>query len=444
MRAALERVPEPVVERFEEAFSTEMVGRNCRLEEYRKIAVPAFQVGGEMIAYASPDSTFAATNRLIDGARRSILIGIYDFTAKYMKELLFKAMRRGVAVSLMLDMDDRTGETELFNELGRHGAEVVPAPSCASRHARFFSSSHEKVIVIDDAWSLVQSGNWSDGSIPFNETDGGDREDFEYGNRDMGLAIKSKPLARFFTKVLRSDMQLELDATPEALEGVEESFGLEAFGARPTEPPPQLFPSKRFNPPAAVRVTPILSPDNYMDVIPGVLAAARKSIYIEQQYIRFSQPLIKRLLDAIGQARSAHPNLDVRIIVAPAYTSADNAKMEQLVTDLRGRGLKLGENLRLLSGKHFVHCHNKLIVVDERRVLLSSQNWSDSAVGKNREAGVLVDYPAVAKHFAKIFQVDWDTGQKRLPGPERLEIFGPESLATGRTVRLNWGDFAEV
>jgi phosphatidylserine/phosphatidylglycerophosphate/cardiolipin synthase-like enzyme len=361
-----------------------------------------------------------------------------------MKELLFKAMRRGVAVSLMLDLDDRTGETELFNELGHHGAEVVPAPSCASKHAKYFSSSHEKVIVIDDSWTLVQSGNWSDASIPLNEVDGGNRSDFEYGNRDMGLAIKSKPLAKFFTKVLRSDMKLELDATPEALERVEETIGLEAFGARPTEPPPELFPSKRFNPPGTVRVTPILSPDNYMDVIPGVLAAAKKSIYIEQQYIRSAQPLIKKLLDAIGRARDAHPDLDVRIVVAPPYTSDDHAKMQQMVNDLRGRGLKMGDNIRLLSGKHFVHCHNKLIVVDQQQVLLSSQNWSDSAVGKNREAGLLVEYPAVAKHFAKIFEVDWDTGQKRLVAPGRPEIFGPESLATGRTVRLNWGDYAEV
>jgi phosphatidylserine/phosphatidylglycerophosphate/cardiolipin synthase-like enzyme len=240
-------------------------------------------------------------------------------------------------------------------------------------------------------------------------------------------------------------MKLELDATPEALERIEEEvFGLEAFGSRPTEPAPKLFASKRFNPPGTVRVTPILSPDNYMDVIPDVLAAAKKSIYIEQQYIRSSQPLIQRLLDAVGTACDEHPDLDVRIVVALSYSSADHAKMQQMVNDLRGRGLKLGDNLRFLSGKHFVHCHNKLIVVDQQRVLVSSQNWSDSAVGKNREAGLLVDFPAVAKHFAKIFEVDWDTGQKRLVEPERLELFGPESLASGQTVRLNWGDYAEV
>jgi hypothetical protein len=86
------------------------------------------------------------------------------------------------------------------------GVEGVPAPSCASQHARYFPSSHEKVIVIDDLWTLVQSGNYTGNSIPENEADGGDPDHFQKGNRDMGVAVRSAPLAAFFTKVLRSDM----------------------------------------------------------------------------------------------------------------------------------------------------------------------------------------------------------------------------------------------
>ena len=207
MGAALERVSSETIARFEEAFSTEMVGRNCRLEEYRKISVPTFSIGGEMIAYCSPDSTFAATKRLLDRRPAVDLDRHLRLHGEVHEGAAFQGDAAWRAVSLMLDLDDRTGETALFNELGRHGAEVVPAPSCASKHAKYFSSSHEKVIVIDDNWTLVQSGNWSDASIPLNEVDGGNRDDFEHGNRDMGLAIKSKPLAKFFTKILRSDMQ---------------------------------------------------------------------------------------------------------------------------------------------------------------------------------------------------------------------------------------------
>ncbi|MCZ4093534.1 hypothetical protein [Sinorhizobium psoraleae] len=40
-----------------------------------------------------------------DAAEHSILIGIYDFTAPYMEDLLLAAMARNVKVSLMLDID---------------------------------------------------------------------------------------------------------------------------------------------------------------------------------------------------------------------------------------------------------------------------------------------------------------------------------------------------
>ena len=40
--------------------------RNCTLETYKKIKVPAFELEGEMVAYASPDSTYAVTKRFID------------------------------------------------------------------------------------------------------------------------------------------------------------------------------------------------------------------------------------------------------------------------------------------------------------------------------------------------------------------------------------------
>ena len=154
----------------------ELLPRNCTLKPYAKLkSVPAIDVEDEIVAYASPDSTFAVTRAFLDGAQKSILIGIYDFSSDPIKELLLKAMRRGVKVKLMLDIDSKD-EQALFDDLAQFGATCVEAPSCASKRARYFSSSHEKVIVIDDEWSLIQSGNYSDNSIPPNVEDGGDRE----------------------------------------------------------------------------------------------------------------------------------------------------------------------------------------------------------------------------------------------------------------------------
>jgi phosphatidylserine/phosphatidylglycerophosphate/cardiolipin synthase-like enzyme len=202
MRPEAHAASPAVTRAFEGYMSPQMLGRNCHLAVSTKIKVESIRVQSDIIAYASPDSTYAVTRRLLDVAKRSVLIGIYDFTAGYVKELLIKALRRGVGVSLMLDLDNRSGETPLFEELVRNGVEGVPAPSCASDHARYFPSSHEKVIVIDDQWSLVQSGNYCDSSIPQNEEDDvADPATFVPGNRDMGVAIRSRGLAEFFTTV---------------------------------------------------------------------------------------------------------------------------------------------------------------------------------------------------------------------------------------------------
>src|SRR5262249_1849645 len=271
----------------DEIFLPEMVGRNCHLQHYKKVPVPAVDIDQEIIAYCSPDSTYAVTKRLFDDAKKSILIGIYDFSADYMKALLLDALKRGVKVTLMLDIDSKE-EQQLFNDLTDSGVDGVPAPSCASHRVHFFSSSHEKVIVVDDEWCLVQSGNYSENSIPLNVKDGGDRAHFRSGNRDTGLAIRSKKLAKFLTTILDSDMALELNG-PEALAQVAQAVNAFLIEAAPTKVPDTLFPSKTFKLTKALNIQSVLSPDNYMDVIPNKLRAAKKSILIEQQYIRGDQ-----------------------------------------------------------------------------------------------------------------------------------------------------------
>lgn len=450
MPKASHTVKAEILRAYERATELEMVGRNCKRLDYQKInKVPTFKVEGEFIAYASPDSTWAVTKNLIEAAEKSVLIGIYDFTAAYVKELLIKKMLQGVKVSLMLDLDGRTGEDELYQDLVDHGCEGVPAPSCASRNgAKYFASSHEKVIVIDDLWTLVQSGNYSDSSIPMNDKDGGDPDNFTPGNRDMGVAVKDKALSAFFTKILRSDMDLERNGPgeTEGLKGEEEAVMLEAA---PTEPPSKLFASKPFNPKSPVEILPILSPDNYMSIIPDFLESATKSIFIEQQYIRGSQDDIGFLLQKIRTAMDRHRKLDVRIVLAKPFPGKRFKKEADAIEQLGEEfGLKLGKNIRILNPRFFVHCHNKLIVVDDQAVLVSSQNWSDSAVSQNREAGLLMHYPDIAKYYSGIFETDWDTGLKNLAKGKKTEPeFFAESSANGtRTplVELNWGDYVWV
>jgi phosphatidylserine/phosphatidylglycerophosphate/cardiolipin synthase-like enzyme len=360
---------------------------------------------------------------------------------------LLQAMQRGVKVTLMLDLDGRTGETPLFEELKTFGCEAVPAPSCASEYARYFASSHEKVIVVDDTWTLVQSGNYSDNSIPFNERDGGDPLHFVPGNRDMGLAVQSPALAVFARDLLRSDIQLELEGAAgiAALSDLARAEAIVLLRAAPEAPPPRLFPSKRFTPSGPVRVTPVLSPDNYMAIVPDLLAAAERSIVIEQQYIRGHQATIQELLTAVRAAMNRTPTLDVRIVLGHPFPGDDYERDVQRIRDLGSDfGLILGTHVKLINPRFFVHCHNKLIVIDEETVLVGSQNWSTSAVTTNREMSLLVHYPELARHYQTIFDLDWETGLDDFPAQPDTAFFAPEALPAGGLVRLDLGDYIEV
>ncbi len=425
----------------------ELVGRQCKLTRYKPIkqarAIPEYKVSGEMIAYASPDSTYSVTKRLFEEAEKSILIGIYDFTADYMKDLILDAMSRGVAVSLMLDIDGKKEEA-LFEDLARYGCECVPAPSCASDYVHFFPSSHEKVVVIDGQWVLVQSGNYSNNSIPLNLEDGSGGR-FRPGNRDMGIAVQSPELAALFCSVLRGDMELELDAeateaVPEPIETVETEF-LERAPRRRVKP----VPSCKFTPAAAIPIQPVLSPDNYVPHVTALLDSATTSIDIEQQYIKWHQPLINGLVKMLQ--RKAEDGVRVRIIVAkPMARGDDYAREVDYIAQMEQFGLNMGEHVRILNPEYFVHCHNKLIIVDGRSVLASSQNWSDFAVGKNREAGLILHYPEVAEYFGRLFQSDWSTGLESLDTELPADIYTVESLnaGSGELVRSELGDYIEL
>lgn len=416
-----------------------LVNRMCALSPYAAVAVPASKVAGNIIAYASPDSTWSVTRRLVREAEKSILVGTYDFTATYVSDLLAAAVGRGVKVELMLDLDGRGGELPVYDTLAASGVKVHPAPACGPGHNHFFPSCHEKVTVIDGEWVLVQSGNYTEHSIPPNDPDPASGAPHVKGNRDMGLAIRSKPLARLFTKLLKADIKRATqDFAPEGLVDVFDPE-IVMFETAPTLQAP-VVPEQAFDTPAGFKVQAVLSPDNYMAVAEPLLRGATSSIDIEQQYIRPAQPQVLRLLQAIDAAKAANPALIVRIILAASHGGDDAVRLGKALALLeQEHGLKLGTHVRILNRKFFQHCHNKLIVVDRERVLVGSQNWSDFGVSRNREAGIAVTHRGIAEYFTGLVEFDWSTGIKNVKPPVPP---GPGELAP--LARVRYGDYADV
>jgi phosphatidylserine/phosphatidylglycerophosphate/cardiolipin synthase-like enzyme len=419
-----------------------LVNRRCELDPYTAVSVAPSKVDGTIIAYASPDSTWVVARRLIKEAKESILVGTYDFTATYVADILAAAVGRGVKVELMLDLDGRSGELPVFDTLAAAGVKTHAAPACGPGHNHVFPSCHEKVTVIDGEWVFVQSGNYTESSIPPNDPDPASGVKHVPGNRDMGLAIKSKALARFFTKLLKADIKRATKGFVPV--GFEDVFEPEAvmFDTAPLLVP-TVTPDKTFETAAGLKVQAVVSPDNYMAVAEPLLRGATKTIDIEQQYIRPTQSEVGRLLDAIGAARAANPELQVRIILAAAHGGDDAARLRgELELLEEDHGLALGPQVRILNKKFFVHCHNKLIVVDGERVLVGSQNWSDFGVSKNREAGILVTHAGIADYFTQLMEFDWQTGVTKLP-PKKPKPPAPDALVPPQ-IRVRYGDYADI
>ena len=155
-----------------------------------------------------------------------------------------------------------------------------------------------------------------------------------------------------------------------------------------------------------VTIQPLLTPDEgqntsmYVDHVLDLIKSAETSIFIQMQYIvppPKAANSFSLLLQALGDAVAK--GLVVRIIVS------------QFQKDQNTETLKKNWNLELHTQNRV---HNKGIIVDGKKVLVSSQNWSSEGVLSNRDAGVIIDNEEIAGFFQAVFMDDWNTRRNDL------------------------------
>lgn len=167
--------------------------------------------------------------------------------------------------------------------------------------------------------------------------------------------------------------------------------------------PDTVFDIDQFDLQPAVAITPVISPDNYYDEVKKLIESAQSSIYIQQQYILAGDG-VNDLLEVVEKRRAA--GVEVRIIISPAFRKVGKKDNWEISRDtLDGFGLK--DCLRALNLEYFTHCHNKGVIVDRKKVVVSSTNWSSNSIQRGREAGVLIDSGEIAEYYAKVFDLDW-------------------------------------
>lgn len=405
-----------------------------------------------LVCHASPDAGWPTLSAFLGRVEHSLSVGIYDFTSAHVLAAVEQALD-GRSLSLVLDhptrnptadQSDEETEQDLSGKLGdRLSFSWAPVRSTPEvREWMFPTAYHIKVAVRDSQELWLSSGNWNNSNqpedAPTSDPDPAHAaETFMKSDRDWHVVVAHQGLARLFETYVRNDRET---AAP-VQGGMGEAAELEAFAEQVVdlaEVHPAAAAARRparfFAPLAiteAMTIQPLLTPDLgpdgaglYVSKMHELIGGAQQSLYVQLQYIhpstRDGDAAFAALLDAVAARAAA--GVDVRIILSQWQNG-------QWMERLQMAGIDTGL-VRIQQG-----VHNKGFVVDHRRVVVSSQNWSGEGVLQNRDAGVIIDNATVARYFEQIFLHDWDN--VAVSRPARL---GMAATAAGAGEVYGWQD----
>jgi len=314
------------------------------------------------------------------------------------------------------DQSDEETEQDLSDKLSA-ALSFAWAPVRSSPEVRewiFPTAYHIKVAVRDSAELWLSSGNWNNSNqpedAPVADPDPAHAaETFKNSDRDWHVVITHQQLAQLYEAYLLNDRETALPAQGRGAEAAElEAFAEQTFDLADVNPAAVARPPRKFFAPVTVTepmtVQPLLTPDPapdgggmYAEKMLELISSAQHSLYIQLQYIHPSnqdeEAAFTALLDAVAARNEA--GVDVRIILSQWQNSQWMERLQAAGIDTR--------LVRIQQG-----VHNKGFVVDHQRVVISSQNWSGAGVLQNRDAGIIIDNPTIARYFEEIFVHDWD------------------------------------
>lgn len=355
-------------------------------------------------AAVSPDCGFRLLRSAIRAADETLDVYIYNISAEHIIEEIEAKVDAELTVRLMYDPHD-SGQKE-FERLSQiDGLDFQTAPTYRNRSA--FTVCHQKVIVADNKEVFLGSANFAGTSFP-NVTEPGV---YKKGNREWIVRIKNAGVARWFADLFQADWDIE------PLEGPSHLFEAPQVLLEPGVAPAGLVnvPDEVFDIHAgtASKIIPVVSPDNYFTEVLREINESQSSIDIQQQNIKAAfdeDAKLDLLLQAVKARKDA--GVEVRILVSPKYSW--EASLDSM------DAYDLGGCIKAINLKYFTHLHNKGIIFDRKRVLVTSTNWTMNSITKAREAGVLITSDSIAEYYAKTFDLDWNAALDRNAVPQHL------------------------
>lgn len=408
-----------------------------------------------LTCHVSPDAGWPILKGFLQGTERKLHLGMYDFTAPH----IYRAARSllkdssiewqqvlGPNESLPGENDvDSTKANDLTEESIVRGLKRIASDRFDHAFARvgsgktFASAYHIKVAVRDDQALWLSSGNWQSSNQPdidfFGED--ADRQLIPRYNREWHVVCQNALLAKRIQRFLDHDFETasvaeeaaaatEARLLPELLLSVDEvleeeraAVGLQVFA-------PEKFTFTAQNP---LTVQPILTPDNYVEVVLDFLRhPPKQTLYFQNQSLNpVKNPTTEFAeLMALLAKYSNDSALDVRFIFR------NIGPIRKKLESLQAAGFNMNR-IRTQSG-----CHTKGIIVDSETILVGSHNITNQGVQVNRDASLLIRDARIAQYYEKVFLHDWEKLARRTIREEAVPI--PAGSAKAAEVASRYGE----
>ncbi|MGN6187118.1 MAG: phospholipase D-like domain-containing protein [Thermoanaerobaculia bacterium] len=394
----------------------------------------------DAIVHVGPERSWVVLQEFLRGTKKKLVSSIYEFHAKHIADALETELDEGASLKIVMAPQTRDAShgnvapgdfarkprfEKWTNDFGDNFEGIFVPVGNGGLVAKAY---HIKVTVRDDRTVWLSSGNWKRASQPNIAKKDLDnpKETGKAGNREWHVVIDNKTLASRYQNHIAADYERcsELGGTLEAVQEevmvdvpmtVLEAVELEAA-------PKQVFEPLRLN--RTIKVKPLLTPDQkgavYSKAVLELIKSAKKQLLFQNQYItvdEHSSGFFGQLVDAlVDRSRKID---DVRIILR----SGGDGFLDNMA-ELKRRGMDVNRCVKRISATH-----TKGIIVDGKRVLIGSHNWSSLGVTLNRDASLIFHDEDIAQYFAKVFEEDWT----------RSASIETESVSPGGAARIAVG-----
>jgi phosphatidylserine/phosphatidylglycerophosphate/cardiolipin synthase-like enzyme len=278
---------------------------------------------------------------MIDSARRTIDMAVFEFSLMRVAKALVRAKERGIKIRMVYDNQEE--EQPAIKHLVKNGLSIRSDARAAYMHNKF--------MVIDGRIVWTGSTNLAAGGI--------------YVADNNAISFTHEPLAAEFTKEFE-EMFVEGQFGPRSPRNTNEDWMLVDRGVK-----------------LQVRFAP---EGKCMDRVVELVRGAKKSI----RFIAFAYTS-KALCDAMVERLGA--GVTVEGIFEARHAGWADTKIGPL--NAAGAKVRFDENPDAL--------HHKVIVIDDRYALTGSFNFSDGADRSNDENLLVIDNRTIARAFVREF-----------------------------------------